>query len=214
MSWLDRVLGNETTPPASSRNSAAKRANSEDARALERYRYMVRTAPPEALERAHEEAFAKLTPEQRRQLLHELQRSAPSEERAATEAAGADTPAALARTATRAEYREPGAVERALRSAGGGLNGGGWGGGLGGSLLGSFAAGFAGSLVAQSFFSTLAGVGGADENQGDPSADLSNQELHGADPEADFSPEFGQGANDEGLAGGTGFEDDDFDVEV
>jgi hypothetical protein len=193
MSWLDRVLGNEPSPPPS-RGSAAKRADSEDALALERYRYMVRTAPPEALERAHEEAFAKLTPEQRRQLLHELQRSAPPEERAATEAEGADTPSALARTATRAEYREPGAVERALRGAGGGWSG------FGVGLLGSFAAGFAGSLVAQSFFSSLAGVGGT--------------ELHDADPEADFSNEFGQGPNDEGLAGGAGFEDDDFDVEV
>jgi hypothetical protein len=207
MSWLDRVLGNETTPPAS--RGAAARSATEDASALERYRYMVRTAPPEALERAHEEAFAKLTPEQRRLLLHELSRSAPPAERAATEAAGADAPSELARTATRAEYREPGAVERALRGAGGGLSSG-----VGSNLLGSFAAGFAGSLIAQSFFSTLAGVGGADDNLADPEAEPNHRETHDADPEADFSPEFGQGSDGEGLAGGAGFDDDDFDVEV
>jgi hypothetical protein len=35
-----------------------------DKQALERYRYMLRTAPPDAIERAHEEAFAELTPDQ------------------------------------------------------------------------------------------------------------------------------------------------------
>ena len=33
-----------------------------DEQALQRYRYMVQTAPPEMVEQAHEEAFAKLTP--------------------------------------------------------------------------------------------------------------------------------------------------------
>ena len=37
-----------------------------DEQALARYRYMLATAPPEEIERAHEEAFASLTPEQRR----------------------------------------------------------------------------------------------------------------------------------------------------
>src|SRR5829696_5902448 len=39
---------------------------SEDEIAVERYRYLLRTAPPETIEQVHEEAFAKLTPEQRR----------------------------------------------------------------------------------------------------------------------------------------------------
>ncbi len=46
-----------------------------DAQALERYRYMLATAPPEDIERAHAEAFAKLTPDQRRQALDGTQRS-------------------------------------------------------------------------------------------------------------------------------------------
>ena len=37
-----------------------------DVQALARYRYMLASAPPEDIERAHEEAFARLTPDQRR----------------------------------------------------------------------------------------------------------------------------------------------------
>ena len=40
-----------------------------DEQALARYRYMLATAPPEDIERAHEEAFTRLTPEQRRAAL-------------------------------------------------------------------------------------------------------------------------------------------------
>lgn len=43
-----------------------------DEQALERYRYMLATAPPDEIERAHEEAFARLTPEQRRLALQAL----------------------------------------------------------------------------------------------------------------------------------------------
>ena len=43
-----------------------------DEQALQRYRYMLKTAPPETIEQAHEEAFAKLTPAQREQALREL----------------------------------------------------------------------------------------------------------------------------------------------
>ena len=112
-----------------------------DEQALERYRYLVRTAPPDAIEQAHEEAFAKLTPEQRRLALRELSAAVPEHERT-----GGDDPRSLARMATRAETTRPGTVERAF---------GGGGGMLAGTLLGSFAAAFAGSLVAQSLFSEL-----------------------------------------------------------
>lgn len=135
-----------------------------DAQALERYRYMIQTAPPETLEQAHEEAFAKLTPEQRRQVVAELAQAAPAQERDAIAATSAEDPRAMARVATRAEIRQPGMMERTL---------GGSGMGLGGSLLTSFAAGFVGSMVAQSFFSALGGFGdsgdtaAADETAGD-----------------------------------------------
>ena len=77
-----------------------------DDQALARYRYMLATAPPEDIERAHEEAFAKLTPDQRRQALEALAQVVPPGE------IRGDDPASLARTATRAEIREPGTIER------------------------------------------------------------------------------------------------------
>jgi hypothetical protein len=123
---------------------------------------MIKTAPPETIEQAHQEAFAKLTPEQRRQVVAELAQAAPEQERAAIAATSADDPRAMARVATRAEIRQPGMMERTL---------GGSGMGLGGSLLTSFAAGFVGSMVAQSFFSALGGFGdSADTTAGDEAA--------------------------------------------
>ena len=49
-----------------------------DEQALARYRYMLATAPPEDIERAHEEAFARLTPEQRQQALQALAQHVPA----------------------------------------------------------------------------------------------------------------------------------------
>jgi hypothetical protein len=132
-------------------------APSADDQALERYRYMLRTAPPDTLERAHAEAFEKLTPEQRRMLLAELTHAAPANERASVAATPADDPRALARVATRAEMRQPGVMERTLGNPGMGF---------GASLLTSFAAGFVGSMVAQSFFSAMGGFMGPDAHDG------------------------------------------------
>jgi hypothetical protein len=155
MGFLDRLLGRETRAPeppaddrvASSQNAGA--ASSEDERALERYRYLVRTAPPDRIEQAHEEAFARLTPEQRRLALEQLSREAPEER------PDDDEPRSLARAATRAELRRPGTIERAF--GGGGMGGVGMGGlGMGAGLLGSFATAFAGTLAAQALFSDLA----------------------------------------------------------
>ena len=75
----------------------------EDEQALARYRYMLKTAPPETIEQAHLEAFARLTPQQRQLLLEQLRAEMPEAERAyATE-----NPQTLARLATRAEMRDP-----------------------------------------------------------------------------------------------------------
>ena len=111
----------------------------------------MRTAPPDRIEQAHEEAFAKLTPEQRRLALEQLTQSVPEHE-----AAKADDPRSLARMATRAEMREPGTVERAFSGRGRGLGGVGGGMGIGTALLGSFATAFVGTLAAQALFSDLA----------------------------------------------------------
>ncbi len=120
---------------------------STDEQAIDRYRYMLKTAPPETLEEAHAEAFAQLTPEQRRLLLQKLAESMPASERASAEQGGAD-PQALARLATRAEIRKPGAMERMFGQAGGV----GMGGLLAGSLLGSIAGTVLGSMIAREFF--------------------------------------------------------------
>src|SRR4051812_33307263 len=90
---------------------------SDDDQAIARYRYLLRTAPPEAIEQAHAEAFARLTPEQRQRLLQELASDMPDAERNAAYRAG-ETPGALARVATRAELREPGTMERAWNRMG------------------------------------------------------------------------------------------------
>jgi hypothetical protein len=118
--------------------------SSTDEQALARYRYMLRTAPPEAIEKAHETAFARLSPAQRQQALQQLATRAPGEERNLQ-----DDPKSLARLATRSEIREPGLLERLF----GGSNGnGGFGSALGGSLLGALAANFIGSGIARAFF--------------------------------------------------------------
>src|SRR5688572_3656217 len=133
MGFFGRLLGIEAPDPGRGAPPPAPRTTEAltDARALERYHYMIQTAPPETIERAHEEAFAKLTPEQRRLVLAELAKSAPASESAAVAATPVDDTRALARTATRAELRQPGVMERAMAGGGGGM-------GLGASLLSSF----------------------------------------------------------------------------
>ena len=129
-----------------------------DEQAIARYRYMLKTAPPETIEQAHAEAFAALTPEQRRKVLEQLRDEMPEAERAAAGTAG-DSPGSLARLATRAEIRQPGAIERAFGGIGSapGLGAAtGAGPGLGSmvasSLLGGMAGTVLGSMVAQHFF--------------------------------------------------------------
>ncbi|HEX6274695.1 MAG TPA: hypothetical protein VFZ53_16750 [Polyangiaceae bacterium] len=197
MGFLSRLFGMDEGPGPRDRLDAMERngraAPSADEQALERYRYMMRTAPPETVEQAHAEAFAKLTPEQRRMLLVELAKTAPPNERASVEATPTDDPRALARVATRAEMRQPGVMERSLASPGMGL---------GASLLTSFAAGFVGSMVAQSFFSALGGFGAAgaeDTAAQDETADTEQADTQYADG-SDYGDEGG------GFDGGGDFE--------
>jgi hypothetical protein len=100
MSFIDRLFGRRPEP----RNDAARRPASglpadfaggsgplTDEQAVERYRYLLRTAPPDAIEQAHAEAFAQLTPEQRRLVLEGLSETVPAQERT-----GRDDPRSLA----------------------------------------------------------------------------------------------------------------------
>ena len=118
----------------------------DDQRAIERYRYMLRTAPPDDIERAHAEAFAQLTSEQRATVLRELSRQVP-----ASEAATSDDPQSLARMATRAEMRQPGTMERTFAGV--------QGPGLGGMFLSTLAGAFVGTAIAGAFFDSDAGAG-------------------------------------------------------
>jgi hypothetical protein len=132
---------------------------SDDERAVERYRYLLRTAPPETIEAAHAEAFAKLTPEQRRMVLQELDQTLTPAERAAGTSYDED-PRSLARLATRAEMRQPGTLERTW-SGMPAMGGVGMGGLMMGNFLGTFAGFMLGSMVADAF------LGSSGYDQGD-----------------------------------------------
>ena len=95
MSWFDRLFGRRVeqqhtaTPGAGGQGgvfgnqtgrAGATAGVSADEQAITRYRYMLQTAPPETLEQAHAEAFARLTPEQRQQVLQQLAQDAPPSE--------------------------------------------------------------------------------------------------------------------------------------
>ena len=130
-------------------------AMSADEQAIARYRYMLKTAPPETIEQAHAEAFAQLSPEQRRRVLQELAEITPAAERPAVMRAG-ESPFDLARVATRAEIRNPGAMERIFGNVGPatGTAGPGMGSLFAGSFLSSMAGTVLGSMIAQHFFSS------------------------------------------------------------
>lgn len=124
MALLDRILGRNITittpePPTN------------DEQAVERYEYLLRTAKPDTIEQAHVDAFEKLTPEQRDLVFDRFAADLPTGESPADA-----SPAALAKTATRAEAREPGILTRTF---GDGRSRNGDNDALGGSFLGSFA---------------------------------------------------------------------------
>ncbi|MBO1740111.1 hypothetical protein JNB50_15440 [Leifsonia sp. TF02-11] len=150
----------------------------EDEIAVERYRYLLRTAPPETIEQVHEEAFAKLTPEQRRLVFQELSANAP-----AGEQPGADDARSLAQAATRSELRQPGTLERTLGARPGG--GMGFGGMFASSLLGSVA----GYVIASTLVSAFLPAPGAEQAATDGG-----------------SPDAASGADTSGWDGGSGWD--------
>jgi hypothetical protein len=171
-------------PQGSGARRSGSAAKDPDEAAVERYRYMLRTAPPETIEQAHAEAFAKLTPEQRQKVLADVSAELPPSERATS-----DDPRSLARMATRAEMRNPGTMERTL---GGGRGGGmGMGGMIAGTLLASVAGAFIGTAIADAF---LDDEGAGDEGAGDAGGEeMAAAEDPGMeDPGAgDFGGDFG-----------------------
>lgn len=148
---------------------------------IERYRYLLRTAPPDQIEQAHAEAFAQLSPEQRRQVLEQLGNEVPPGERAQS-----DDPQALARMATRAEVRQPGTLERSFGGVG-------MGGVVAGSLLGSVAGAFIGTSIALSLMGAYDG-------------DATDAQAAEGGGEAYDGGDYGSGGGGGGDYGGGGFD--------
>jgi len=181
MGFLDRLFGGFGMQRPTSRVVPTRRIATDDERAVERYRYLIQTAPPETIEQVHAEAFAKLTDEQRALIYEELSRGAGTGERPLS-----SEPATLARAATRAELRNPGSLERVL----GGASAGGpsFGAMFTSSLLGSVAGYVIGSALVSAFLPWDAGfdAAGADTPMRDDTGDLSAAEAGDAGGFGDF----------------------------
>ncbi|MGN6325258.1 hypothetical protein [Pseudolysinimonas sp.] len=191
MGFLDRLFGSTATdsPPVPTRGAVPER--SEDERAVERYRYLLRTAPPETIEQVHAEAFSKLTDQQRALIYEELSKGAGTGERPLS-----SEPATLARAATRAEMRQPGAMERVVGGGQAGFLGAGLGTTIAGSLLGTVAGYVIGSALVSAFLPWDGGWGG--DQSADGGQDAGSADASGADASAgmgfdggDFGGDFG-----------------------
>ncbi len=172
-----------------------------DEQAIARYRYLIRTAPPEAIEQAHAEAFAKLTPEQRRKVLQELSQELPPHERIER-----DDPQSLARMATHAELRQPGVVERIFMPmpmmGGYGMMGGGF---FGGGFMSSLAGAFVGSMIAQGLYDSFNDIPAIGDNALDAGVDALGGTDVGYDQGVDAQGDYGSDmAGDYGTTGEVG----------
>jgi hypothetical protein len=204
MGFLDKLLGRRPTEQQQHATGWDRRQDvpsapvsdrpqpSEEERAVARYRYLLRTAPPEQLEAMHAEAFARLTPEQRQELLRELATASPGE------AGGSSEPADLARAATRAEMRQPGTLQNTFSRGSFGGGGMGMGGMFAGSMMGTIAGVVIGSAVANML---LGGYDSSPEAQdaGDTSGDAGDG---GTDAGDSGSGDSGSGDTGSGDAGG------------
>jgi hypothetical protein len=137
----------------------------EDAAAIARYDYLLKTAQPEQLEQVHRDAFERLTPAQRELVDAQLRADLPAHEQPAS-----SNPADLARAAARGEAHNPGFLRRmfakpGVRGAGGALAGAGVGAvagvgiGAAGGLLAAVAGGAVLSNVAGPLLEQAAGFG-------------------------------------------------------
>ena len=199
MGFLDRLLGRPEEPEQPRRSTApgstAAPRRTEDEIAVERYRYLLRTAPPETIEQVHTEAFSKLTDEQRDLLFRQLTDNAMEGERPANA-----EPATLAKSATRAELRQPGTLDRAFGGdQAGGRQGPGFGSMLGASLLGTVAGYVVGSALVSTFLPDAGGEAdastdaGSGDSSGDSGADASADPGSGAGGDSGGFGDFGGG---------------------
>ncbi|MGO4782564.1 hypothetical protein [Cryobacterium sp. W22_MBD10_FK3] len=201
MGFLDRLLGRPEQPEQP--RPAAGPQRTDDEIAVERYRYLLRTAPPETIEQVHTEAFSKLTDQQRDVLFQQLTENAMEGERPANA-----EPATLAKSATRAELRQPGTLDRAFGGdQAGGRQGPGFGSMLGASLLGTVAGYVVGSALVSAFLPDLGGGADASGDAGGDSATDSGTDSGtetNAESGADSGGDFGGDSGGFGDFGGGG----------
>jgi hypothetical protein len=227
MGLLDRLFGRRSSPDRGYREEYRPQPRYDqptthdgrlpDDQAIARYRYLLRTAPPDQIEAAHAEAFAQLNPDQRQQVLTQLAAAVPSSERPRS-----DDAQSLARAATRAEMRQPGTLERAFGGgyapgpggSGRGYGGGGYGGGyggpsfgsmVGGSLLGTIGGLVIGTAVADALFDTGLGDGGLFGGGDEEAYAQGYEDGEGADGGGDYGDgggDFGGGDFGGGDFGG------------
>lgn len=209
MGFLDRLFGSDSpdrsAPPVPRNGAYGQTAygqtpgrpgnvppQSDDQLAIERYRYLLRTAPPETIEQVHAEAFSKLSEPQRQQVLAEL-----SAGLSPFEQPRSSNPQDLARAATRAEYMNPGFMERTLGSQAGpgGRQGPGMGSMIGSSILGTVVGYVIGSALVSAFMAPAF----ADQGSGDGSGESGDS---GAD-----SGSAADGGGADASAGDTGWGD-------
>lgn len=225
MGFFDRLLGREEEQPyTSAPRATAAPQRSADEIAVERYQYLLRTAPPETIEKVHTEAFSKLTPKQRDILFDQMtaQAATPSERPADAQ------PATLAQAATRAELQNPGTMTRTLN---GGAMGPSFGSMFGSSLLGSVAGYVIASTLMSAFMPMSWGTdasatdastdastdntdasadSGTDSSSDNTSTDASGADYSGADASGSDSSGFDGGGFDGGFGGGGDFGGGDF----
>ena len=217
MGFLDRLFGSDDDPrqnpqvPQGTYGQTGGRPGtqpprSDDELAIERYRYLLRTAPPQTIEQVHAEAFSRLTEPQRQQVLAELSAGLPDYERPTS-----SDPQSMARAATRAEYTNPGFMERTLgpQRQGGGPS---FGSMLGSSILGTVVGYVIGSALVSSFLAPgMAYDQGYEDGSTDASAagssDASAEATGGGDGWGDAGSGWGGdtgGADAAGDMGGFG----------
>ncbi|CAL4860403.1 hypothetical protein MMM2322_02083 [Microbacterium sp. MM2322] len=149
-----------TPPPAPGGQASASTADLSpaDRQAIARYDYLLQTADPHQVEQIHQEAFARLTPEQRAHLEARMAAELPPHERPRS-----SSPSDLARAAARGEATRPGMLKGLLARAGGGRGAsrlaGGAAIGAGVGILGAVAGGAILTSVAGPLLAQAAGLG-------------------------------------------------------
>ena len=159
----------------------------EDERALARYRYLLRTAPPEQIEQAHAEAYAQLSEQQRQKLLAQLSHDLPPGEAPRT-----DRPDELARAATRAELRNPGYLTGPSFAGHGTL--------FAGNMMSTIAGVVIGTTIAQSSLTDH----GADYAQSPEAVESGDQQGEPADGPWELEGTGGSGQDGVGPGGDQG----------